>query len=196
MQRPRTFAAAGLIMALLTGLAQAADQYEIDVSHTTVGFSVRHMVITNVKGKFNDFSGRIFYDENDISKSSVQVTIKAASIDTSNARRDEHLRSPDFFETAKHPEITFRSEKIEKRGDGYVAHGPLTMRGVSRPVSIPFAITGKVKDPGGKERIGVEASLTINRQDWGIAWSRVMDNGGLVVSNEVKIELNVQAIKS
>jgi polyisoprenoid-binding protein YceI len=185
---------------LLTGLllasaAAAADRYEIDPVHTEVGFSVKHLVINNVRGKFNDFSGTILYDENDITKSSVQVSIKAASIDTGVKDRDNDLRSPNFFDVAKYPKLTFQSRSIEKRGDGYVAVGTLTMHGIAKEIALPFTLNGKIKDPWGSERVGFEAGLTINRQDWGINYSKVMDNGGLMVGNDVKIELNVEAVK-
>lgn len=176
--------------------ALSADQYTIDPVHSSIGFSVRHMMVSNVKGKFKDVSGTIVYDAADITKSSVNVTIKTASISTDNDQRDNHLRSPDFFDAANNPDITFQSKRIEKKGTGYVAVGTLTMRGVPKEVSMPFAILGTVKDQRGRGRLGVEASLTINRMDYGISYSRALDSGGLVVSNEVKIELNVEAVQS
>ena len=180
---------------LLAGTALSADRYQIDPVHSSIAFSVRHMVINKVKGNFKEFSGTIYYDENDITQSSVEVTIKTASINTENPKRDAHLRSPDFFDAANYPEITFRSKRIVKEGDHYVAIGDLTMRGVTREIRIPFEITGKVTDPWGNTRFGVEASLTLNRHDYGISWSKTLDNGGLVVGNEVKIELNIEAVK-
>ena len=180
---------------LVAAAAPGADRYQIDPAHTQIGFSVRHLVISNVQGKFNEFSGTILYDGQDISKSSVSVTIKAASIDTGVEPRDVDLRSANFFDATKFPEVTFQSTRIEKRGEGYVALGTLTMHGVAKEVALPFSITGPIKDPGGKQRLGVEASLTINRQDWGLSYSKAMDNGGLIVGNDVKIELNVEAVK-
>lgn len=184
-----------LASALSASVAFAADRYELDPAHTLIGFSVRHLVINNVKGRFTDFSGTILYDENDIAHSSVSLNIKAASINTGVDKRDDDLRSANFLDVAKYPEITFRSARIEKRGDGYAALGHLTMHGVSKEVALPFTINGKIKDPWGNQRIGVEASLTLNRQDWGIAYSKAMDNGGLIVGNEVKTEFNVEAVK-
>jgi polyisoprenoid-binding protein YceI len=172
-----------------------ADPYVIDPVHSSIGFSVRHLVISNVKGQFTDYSGTIFFDEQDITKSSVNVTIKTASINTGSNDRDNHLRSADFFDAANHPEITFKSTRIEKKGDGYVCVGTLTMRRVSKEVAIPFTLLGQTKDPRGNTRIGLEANLVLNRQDYGISWSRTMDTGGLVAGNEVKIELNVEAVK-
>ncbi len=178
----------------LTSVAFGADTYMVDGSHTTVGFTVRHLVINKVRGKFGEFSGTIVYDENDIAKSSLQGTIKAASIDTDHAKRDKHLRSPDFFDAAGHPDITFQSKGVAKEGDSLVLLGDLTMRGTTKEIRIPFEITGKIKDPWGKMRIGFEATLRINRQDFGISYSKTMDNGGLIVGNRVNIELVGEAV--
>ncbi len=186
---------ASLAIALSCAPAWSADEFVIDSVHSSIEFSVRHMMVTNVRGRFREFSGTIFYDDKDITKSSVRVTIKTASIDTGNENRDNHLRSPDFLDAAKYPEITFVSTRIEKRGEDYVCIGTLTIRGVSREVALPFRIFGVVKDPRGSTRMGVEAGLTINRLDYGVSWSRALEGGGLVVGNEVKIELNVQAIR-
>lgn len=178
----------------LTSIAFGADTYAVDGAHTTVGFTVRHLVINKVRGKFNAFSGTIVYDENDVMKSSMQGMIKAASIDTDHAKRDKHLRSPDFFDSDGHPEITFNSKSVIKKEDGLILVGDLTMRGTTKEIRIPFEITGKIKDPSGKTRIGFEASLRINRQDFGISYSKTMDNGGLIVGNRVNIELVGEAI--
>ncbi len=175
--------------------ARAADAYTIDVSHSKVGFSVSHMVISDVEGRFKEFSGMIQVDEQDPAKSSVEVTIKVASIDTENEKRDEHLRSADFFDAPKFPEITFRSVKVEKKGNAYVATGALTIRGVMKTVSIPFTATGPIKDPWGNTRRGFKGSLTLNRQDYGVSWSNKLDGGGLVVGDEVTVSLSVEAVK-
>lgn len=180
---------------IFAGSAFSADKYAIDVDHTSIGFSIKHLMISTVKGKFNDFSGTILYDEKDITKSSVSISIKVESIDTDNKKRDDHLRSADFFDAAKFPEITFKSSKIQKKGKGWVAVGTLTIRGVSKEVTIPFEITGKAKDPWGMTRLGVDAHLKIDRRDFGVAWNKALEGGGLVVGNDVKIELNVEAIK-
>jgi polyisoprenoid-binding protein YceI len=154
-----------------------------------VGFTVRHLVINKVQGKFNEFSGSIIYDENDITKSAMHGRIKVASIDTDNGKRDKHLRSDDFFAAKAYPDITFVSTGVEKQEDAYVLIGDLTMRGVTKKIAISFIITGKIIDPLGQPRIGFEASLNINRQDFAISYSRTMDNGGLVVGNTVSINL-------
>ncbi len=179
---------------LVAGSVLAADSYQIDPVHSNIGFSVRHMVISNVKGNFTDFSGTILYDDKDISKSSVNVTIKTTSINTGNQYRDNDLKSGNFFEAEKYPEITFQSTKIDKAVEGFDLIGNLTMRGVTKEVKIPFNVLGTVKDPYGNTRLGAEGTLTINRQDYGISFNKALDNGGLVVGNEVKIDLNIEAV--
>lgn len=175
-----------------TGFAQ--EKYEIDPVHSNIGFTVRHMVIAKVSGGFKEFSGTILYDEKDIAKSSVNVTIKTASINTQNERRDNHLRSEDFFNAAKDSVITFVSKKIEKRGDGFLAIGDLTIRGVTKQVELPFKILGKIEDARGN-RLGIEAELTIDRFDYGVKWDKTVESGGgLVVSKEVAINLTVEAV--
>ncbi len=183
------------LLAVPMSAALAADKYVIDASHTSTEFSVRHLVISNVKGNFSDISGVIMYDENDATKSSVDVTIKVASINTNNEKRDDHLRSLEFFDAEKYPEITFKSKKIEKTDDGLKLVGTLTIRGVSKEVAFPFELTGKITDPWKNVRIGAEANLKINRQDFGVSWNNVMEGGGLVVGNDVKITINLEAVK-
>lgn len=175
----------------LTGSVLAADKYVIDRSHSSVGFSVRHMMVSNVKGQFDAFSGEIMLDEQDMSKSSVMVTIKTASINTANSGRDDHLRSPDFFDAENNEEITFKSTRVEKKGMGYVAHGTLTLRGVSKEIALPFELAGPV-DPGRGKMIGVAAAMTINRKDFNVNWNRTLDIG-VAVSDEVKIDINLEA---
>ena len=176
---------------MLAGLAFAADEYKIDPAHSAANFSVRHMLISTVHGRFSNVSGTIVFDEKDPSKSSVDAVIKADSINTDNEGRDKHLKSADFFETEKYPEITFKSKKVEKRGNQWVALGTLTIKNVSKDVELPFEIH-KLETPRGT-LIGVGANTQINRQDYGVSWSRKLDNGGLAVSDDVKIELNLEA---
>jgi polyisoprenoid-binding protein YceI len=190
-----TFAALAALAALAaTGMA--ADKYSADPSHSSIGFAVKHMVVSKVKGDFNDYTVNIVYDDKDITKSSVEVAIKTASIDTKQAKRDEHLRSPDFFDAAKFPEITFKSKRIEKSGEGYAAVGDLTMRGVTKEITLPFTIAGVITDPYGNTRLGLSGGVKINRQDYGVSWSKSLDNGGLVVSDDVEIEIEIEAIKA
>ena len=188
---------AALIVAslLLVGTARGADRFEIDPAHAFVTFTVSHFS-GKAKGSFTDVSGVITYDEKDITKSSVEVVIKTASIHTGNQGRDTHLRSADFFDVEKFPEMTFRSKRVEKRGGGYVAVGDLTVRGVTKEVVMPFTFSGPIKDPlpSGVKRILVESSLKVDRRDFGITWSRVMPDGGLFVGNEVTLEINIEAI--
>jgi polyisoprenoid-binding protein YceI len=181
---------------VVAGAGVAADTYTIDPSHSSIGFTVRHMVVTKVKGQFNEFAGTIVYDDKDVTKSSVEVTIKTASIDTNTPRRDDDLRSPNFFDAAKYPEITFKSRRIEKSEDGHVAIGDLTMHGVTREIEIPFTIAGFVTDPMGNARIGLSAGTSLNRQDYGITWSKKLDSGGLVAGDEVEVDIEVEAIKA
>ncbi len=184
------------VLAMISAsVAGAAQEYTVDNSHTEVGFSVKHMVIATVRGQFSDFSGTIFFDENDLSKSSVEGVVKVASIKTANEKRDEHLRGADFFDAAQYPDIVFKSKKIEKKGEDYIVYGDLTMRGVTKEIALDFTITGKVTDPWGNERVGLEASGKINRMDFGVSWNKTLDAGGFVVSEEVKINILAELIK-
>jgi len=181
-----------LTVIAVSGFAFAADEYKIDPVHSSVRFTVKHMMVSTVPGRFGDFTGTIVYDDKDLSKSSVNVTIKSASISTDNSQRDTHLKSADFLDVEKFPEITFLSKSVAKKGDGFVAHGTLTIRGVAKDVDLPFTLSGPVNAGRGK-MVGADASLTINRMDYGVSWSKALDGGGVVVSNDVKIELNVEA---
>jgi len=183
-----------LVLGLFAGDSSAEEKFEVDASHSTIGFTVRHLVIAKTSGAFKKFSGTIIYDEKDPAKSSVAITIKTASIDTDHEERDGHLRSADFLNAATDSTITFVSKKIEKRGAGFVAIGDLKIRGVTRQIELPFTILGKIADPWGNTRLGVEASISINRQDYGVKWDNRLADGGLIVSNNVDITLNVEAI--
>jgi polyisoprenoid-binding protein YceI len=174
------------VVLAVCGSAWAGDEYKIDPVHSTVGFAVRHLAVSTVHGRFNDFSGSIIFDERDPSKSSVDVVIKTASINTDNNMRDNDLRSANYLDTTKFPELTFKSKSVEKKGDGYVAHGTLTIHGVSKDIDLPFTLTGPISIKNGKA-LGAEASLPINRQDYGVA------GGGAMVGNDVKIEISVEA---
>ena len=191
-----------LILLPLAATAQEAEEaapdpylYNIDAGHTTIGFKVRHFTVSYVRGKFNTFEGMVRYNPDDLSDSGVKVKIDAASIDTDHEQRDEHLRSPDFLDAESHPELLFKSTKVEKADDGLVLTGDLTMRGVTKEVSFPVEMTGPIKDPLGMMRMGIEGSLTIDRRDWGLEWSRAMETGGLFVGHEVKIELLAEAAR-
>jgi polyisoprenoid-binding protein YceI len=180
---------------LISASAFAADTYKIDPNHTSVNFTVTHLMINQVHGNFTDFDGVITYDEKDPSKCSVEVHIKAASVDTRNTMRDNDIRSEHFFDVAKFPDITFKSTSVEKKGDGYILHGPMTLHGVTRNVAIPFTIGGTAKDPGGNIRLSAEGSFTIDRRDFGVTRNTTLEGGGLLISNDVKIELGIEAVK-
>jgi len=193
----RRLALALIALAAMAQSAEAAVQkYVVDPAHTTVEFSVKHMVITNVKGTFDDFEGTIMLDDKDLTKTSASGTIKTASISTRNDRRDTHLKSADFFDVEKYPEIVFTSKKVEKRDSGYVMIGDFTMHGVTKEIEVPFEYLGSIKDTMGATRIALSASAEINRQDYGVSWNKTLDGGGAVVSDNVKIELEIEAVQA
>jgi polyisoprenoid-binding protein YceI len=169
--------------------------YDFDKAHAIIGFGVRHLGIALVEGRFKDFAGTVNYDAKDVTRSNVEFTAKIASVDTGVAPRDEHLRSADFFEAAKYPEMTFKSTAIEKRDSDYVLTGDLTIKGVTKRISFPFTMTGAIKDPWGGTRFGIEASTSINRRDFGVNFGSRMANGALDVADEVVIDLHIEAVK-
>ncbi|KAA3663340.1 MAG: polyisoprenoid-binding protein [Calditrichaeota bacterium] len=196
MKKIRFALLAVLILAFFVnvGYSQPAE-YKIDKSHSNIGFVVTHLIITKVRGEFKDYDAKIVYDTNNLSNSSIDVSIDVASIDTETERRDNHLRSGDFFDAEKHPKITFKSTSIQKEGDQLYALGNLTIRGVTKEVKMPFEMTETIVDPWGNTRFGAEASLKINRFDYGVKWDKKMDTGSLVVSNDVTIEIQIAAVK-
>jgi polyisoprenoid-binding protein YceI len=170
--------------------------YRVDPAHSVIGFSIRHFEISFVRGRFKDFTSTIHYDASDVTKSTVEFNAKVESIDTGVGGRDNHLRSADFFDVAKFPEMTFKSTKVEKKGNGYVLHGDFTLKGVTKQISFPFNVVGAVKDNRGNVRFGVAAETKINRRDYGITWGAKMANGGLNVADEVIIDLQLEALKA
>ena len=169
--------------------------YNIDKSHSVIGFSIRHNEVTLVMGRFKDFTGAIHFDDKDASKSSVQFAAKVESIDTGVTGRDNHLRTADFFDVAKYPEMTFKSTKVERKGKGYVLTGDFTLKGVTKQVVLPFTITGAIKDGRGNTRIGIAAQTRIDRRDYGITWGHALAAGGFDVAHDVMIDLNLEAIQ-
>jgi polyisoprenoid-binding protein YceI len=168
--------------------------YKIDKSHSEAIFQVRHLV-TKVRGRFTDFEGAIEFNEAAPEQSSVHFTIHATSIDTAEADRDKHLRSADFFDVEKYPQITFLSKRITKRGaETYDVTGDLTLHGVTKEIVLPVAHLGKAKDPWGNERLGFEAETTLNRKDFGLLWNAALETGGFLVGDDVKVSLQVQAV--
>lgn len=178
-------------------LTAAASTWNLDPDHSAIQFKVKHLMISNVKGVFEKVSGTLNLDEKDITKSQVDVSIEAASINTNIKKRDDHLRSADFFDAAKFPVITFTSTKVEKVGtDKLKIAGNLTIKGVTRPVILDVeGLSSEIKDPRGKIRRGAAATTQVNRKDFGVNWSATMDNGGMVVAEDVAIQLEVEFIK-
>jgi polyisoprenoid-binding protein YceI len=190
MRRISLLAAVLAVVLAAVPALPAVTKYEADVAHSNVGFSIPILGgLSHVRGKFNEFAVSITYDDADVTKSSVVATIKAASIDTGIERRDAHLRNADFFDVEKFPEITFKSSRVEKRGNEFVAHGTFTMHGVSKEIALPFTVNGVRKLPDGKTAIGVTARTTISRKDYGIAFARP-DNPDFL-GDAVEIELSV-----
>jgi polyisoprenoid-binding protein YceI len=168
--------------------------YGIDKAHSEVTFQVRHL-LTKVRGRFSEFNGTIDYDEENPERSSVDVAVQAASIDTNERDRDAHLRSADFFDVEEFSTLRFRSTRIErKRTDHFVLIGDLTIRGVTRRVSCDVTLLGKARDPWGNDRVAFEAETTINRKDFGLTWNAALETGGFLVGDDVKISLSVQAV--
>ena len=193
--RNKIFASALLTVLVAALPALAADTYNFDKAHTRIGFTAQHLVISSVDGRFKDFDGVIVVDP-DITKSSVKITIKTASVDTDNESRDNDLRNSEFLDVAKYPEMTFVSDKIEKRGDGYVAIGTFTLKGISKKIELPFTFAGPITDPWGMQRVAAKASTKINRQDYGVKYNQAMKDGSALVGNEVTLNLTVEATKA
>ncbi len=190
---------APLLAVLVASVASPslAATWEIDPAHTTIQFSVRHMMISNVRGQFGKFSGHVEGDETKPTDAHVEATIQTASIDTGNEKRDEHLRSPDFLDAAKFPTITFTSKRIEKLGDAkWKVIGDLTLHGVTKEVVLDLSdVTQPMKDPMGNLRAGAEVRTTINRQDFGITFNKTLDGGGVMVGNEISISIDVEVTR-
>jgi polyisoprenoid-binding protein YceI len=171
--------------------------YTIDPTHSRVGFVARHAMVTKVRGSFNDFAGTGRLDSEDPAASRVELVIQAASIDTRNADRDAHLRSNDFFDMETHPDIRFTSTAVEALGaDTYRVTGDLTIKGITKPVTVDFEFTGSATDPFGNDRVGFEGSTAVNRKDWGVTWNAPLEAGGILVSEKVTLEFEVSAIRT
>jgi polyisoprenoid-binding protein YceI len=177
-------------------LAALSGEYAIDPAHSTIGFVARHAMVTNVKGKFNDFEGTLHLDGGDPAKSTASLDIKMDSIDTGSADRDGHLKSADFFKTDEFPAMTFRSTKVEALGgDDYRITGDLSILGVTKPLSIDLEFNGSAKDPFGNERVGFEGKAEILRSEWGLTWNAALETGGVLVSDKIKLTFDISAIK-
>jgi polyisoprenoid-binding protein YceI len=190
MMLRRTLLTLGLTLALAA--PALADTYAIDKNHSEAAFQVRH-ILTKVRGTFRDFSGTINFDKAKPESSSVEFVIKATSIDTGTQKRDDHLRSPDFFDVAKYPEITFKSTKVVSKGNGkFDVTGDFTMHGVTKQITLPVTFLGEQKFMNGT-KAGFETGLTINRTDYGLVWNRALESGGVMVGEEVEISINIEA---
>ena len=171
--------------------------WTLDNTHTRLGFVTRHAMITKVRGSFNDFTGTVTVPAEGIQSASAEVTINASSIDTRNADRDGHLKSNDFFDMENHPQITFKSTKIEGNGSGGVdVTGDLTIKGTTKSITIPFEFEGTATDPFGNQRAGFEGTTTIKRSDFDLTWNATLETGGVLVSEKVTLEIEVSAIKN
>jgi polyisoprenoid-binding protein YceI len=169
--------------------------WDIDVGHSAIHFWVRHMIISKVHGRFAKWSGAIQLDEKDLTRSSVDVRIDTASIDTQVGDRDTHLKSADFLDVAKYPEMTFRSKRIQKVGEGYRVVGDLSLHGVVREVTLEAEFAGVGKDPWGNQRAGFSAKASLDRRDYGLVWNAALETGGVLVGEKVEIAIELEAVK-
>ncbi len=171
-------------------------KWDLDLSHSSINFWVRHLMVSKVHGRFSAWSGTLKFDPANPSSGEVDIQIDAASIDTREAQRDAHLKSADFLGVETHPHITFKSKSVEKSGDEYKVAGDLTIAGTSKPVTLDVEYSGFAKDPWGGERIGFSAKTSINRKDFGLTWNQALETGGLLVGEKIDIQIELEAIKS
>jgi polyisoprenoid-binding protein YceI len=177
-------------------LDDIAGEYTLDPAHSRLGFSARHAMVATVRGQFTEFTGTAHVDTAIPANSKVEVSIVANSISTGNEQRDGHLLSGDFFETEQFPNITFTSTDVSRDGDDWTITGDLTIKGVSKSISVPFEFAGSAQDPFGNTRIGFEGEATLLRKDWGLSWNAALETGGVLVSDKVKLQFDISAIKS
>jgi polyisoprenoid-binding protein YceI len=183
--------------ATATGFQALTGTYTLDTAHSRIGFVARHAMVTKVRGQFNEFEGSAVIDGENPEASSVAITLQVASVDTRNAQRDGHLRTNDFLDAETYPTIRFASTSVSYRGgDEFVVTGDLTIKDVTKSISIPLEYQGSAKDPFGNDRIGFEGSVVINRKDWGVEWNAALETGGVLVSEKVTLEFEISAIKS
>ncbi|MGA8058318.1 MAG: YceI family protein [Candidatus Binataceae bacterium] len=186
-----------LILMIAAPLAASADTWQIDPAHTTVGFTVRHMTISSVRGQFDKVAGTITAKDNDPASAVIEATIDTASIDTRSADRDSDLKSPNFLDVTKYPTMTFKSKKIEAAAPGkWNVVGDLTLHGVTKEVTLAVEATdAPIKDPWGNTRAGASATTTISRKDFGLTWNKMIEAGGAVVGDAISVEIDVEAVK-
>lgn len=185
-----------LALMLTAGMTQAAT-WSFDKAHSSVGFSVRHMVISRTTGNFDDFEGVLEFDGENLASGKVELTVQMASVDTDDEKRDGHLKTGDFFDVEKYPTMVFKSTKVSNvKGSSFQLVGILTLKGVSKEVTFDCEFNGSLKDPWGNTRAGFSAETEINRQDFNVSFSKILDNGGLMVSDMVTINLEIEAIQA
>ncbi|MEU2752295.1 YceI family protein [Streptomyces collinus] len=195
--RNDTQTAAATGTAVSPELAALTGDYTIDPAHSTIGFVARHAMVTNVKGGFQDFTGTLHLDGSDPSRSTASIDVVMDSISTGNADRDGHLKSADFFKADEFPAMTFRSTKAEALGgDDYRITGELTILGTTRPLAIDLEFNGAAKDPFGNERVGFEGKAEILRSEWGLTWNAALETGGVLVSDKIKLNFDISAIRN
>ena len=179
-----------------TAVADISGEYTIDASHTRLGFSARHAMVTTVRGAFQQFEGTATVDAANPAASRVNLTIDVSSVDTGQADRDGHLKSGDFFDVETYPTITFASTSVERDGSEWAITGDLTIKDVTKPVTIVFEESGSARDPFGNLRVGFEGSTSINRKDWGLTWNAALETGGVLVSEKIKLDFDISAIRN
>jgi len=182
--------------AATTAVNDISGDYTIDPTHSRIGFSARHAMVTTVRGHFTDFEGTAHIDTANPAASSVKLTIQAGTVDTGVADRNGHLVSADFFDVETHPTITFTSTKVERDGSDWTITGDLTIKGATKSVTVEFEESGSARDPFGNLRVGFEGSVAVNRKDWNLVWNAALETGGVLVSEKVKLEFDVSAIKN
>lgn len=189
--------AAVLVLYAGVGLASAETaRFNLDLDHSIIEFQVKHMVISKTTGRFTDYTGFVELDPEAGQVKAIEATIKAASLNTNHEKRDAHLRNPDFFDVEKYPTLTYKLKSLKKMGDEFTAFGDLTMRGVTQEVVLVGTFNGVTKDPWGNTRAGFTGKGKVNRKDFGMTWNKALDNGGLIVGDEVDIRLEIEAIKA
>lgn len=170
--------------------------YDIDPAHSRIGFAAKHAMVATVRGTFTDFTADVHLDEDDVANSRARVEIKTASVETGSADRDAHLRGADFFDVENHPAITFVSTGATRTGDDeFTLTGDLAIKGITKPVTVTFEKTGTATDPWGGSRVGFEGRATVNRKDWGLTWNVALEAGGILVSDKVRLEFDISAVR-
>lgn len=192
----RTLLVSSLLATSIFGSTAYADVYKIDPDHSTVGFKIRHLAISSVPGRFGKFDGTVEFDPKNVASSKTEALIQVGSVDTDQPKRDDHLRSPDFFDAAKFPEMKFKSREVKSLSpESFKVVGDLTIKNVTKPVELTVEYQGTAKDPYGNERAAFTASTKLNRKDFGLTWSKLLDSGALVVGDEVTVNLEIEGIK-